>query len=52
MIMSIKTKNKRYEKEQTRLDSKYVNMVKDKPRERAWREYRETGKKYKENHNG
>ena len=47
ITMSIKTKNKRYEKEQNRLDSKYVNMVKAKPREEAWREYKATGKKYK-----
>tara|TARA_B110000503_G_C7099155_1_gene393007 strand:+ start:355 stop:492 length:138 start_codon:yes stop_codon:yes gene_type:complete len=45
--MNIKTKNKRYEKEQKRLDLQYQNMVKAKPREEAWREYKATGKKYK-----
>lgn len=46
--MSKKTKAKRAEKEAKRLPSTYVSPVKDKPRERAWKAYKEHGIRYKE----
>ena len=47
-MMSKKTKLWRKDKEDNRLESRYVNPVKYKPREAAWKLYKETGKKYKE----